>query len=107
MIDRKHGTDFDEYEEIASDDTDESDQDDTGHDGPDVQTALTNAVASTPVDFARLGITQMAYIRETVVNDMPMWGIFSAAGDPLGAATSFDQAWGAVQQHNLQPMRVH
>ncbi|MBX7198320.1 MAG: DUF1150 domain-containing protein [Rhodospirillaceae bacterium] len=101
MIDRKNDTDFDELEEIASDDTDEEEA------GPDVQTALTNAVASTPVDFARLGITQMAYIRETVVNDMPMWGIFSAAGDPLGAATSFDQAWAAVQQHDLRPMRVH
>ena len=72
-----------------------------------MQTALTAAVASTPVDFARMGITQMAYIRETVVNEMPMWGIFSAAGDPLGAAPSFDLAWAAVRQHDLQPMRVH
>ncbi len=106
MIDRKHDSEieseFEEFEELASDDTDED-----GAAGPDVQTALTNAVASTPVDFARLGITQMAYIRETVVNDMPMWGIFSAAGDPLGAAGSFDQAWAAVREHNLQPMRVH
>jgi hypothetical protein len=100
MIDRKYEAEFEELEELASDDTD-------GDESPDVQTALTHAVASTPVDFARLGITQMAYIRETVVNDMPMWGIFSAAGDPLGAAGSFDQAWAAVREHNLQPMRVH
>lgn len=102
MIDRKNDTDFDEFEEIASDETDDEEES-----GTDVQTALTHAVASTPVDFARLGITQMAYIRETVVNDMPMWGIFSAAGDPLGAAASFDQAWAAVRQHDLTPMRVH
>jgi hypothetical protein len=102
MIDRKNNTEYEECEDIASDETDEDETD-----GTDVRTALTEALASTPVDFARLGITQMAYIRETVVNDMPMWGIFSAAGDPLGAAGSFDQAWGAVQQHNLQPMRVH
>ena len=111
MIDRKNATEFkdgefsdsefEEFEEIASDDTDEEDT------GPNVQTALTGVIASTPVDFARLGITQMAYIRQTMVNDTAVWGIFSAAGDPLGAATSFDQAWGAVQQHNLQPMRVH
>jgi hypothetical protein len=101
MIDRKNNTEFEEFEEIASDETGDA------TDGPDVHTALTALVASTPVDFARLGITQMAYIRETVVNEIPMWGIFSAAGDPLGAAGSFDQAWGAVQQHNLQPMRVH
>lgn len=104
MIDRKHDAEaeFEEFEELASDDTDED-----GPDGPDVQAALTHAVASTPVDFARAGITRMAYIRETVVNDMPMWGIFSAAGDPLGTAGSFDQAWAAVREHNLQPMRVH
>jgi hypothetical protein len=101
MINRKNETEFDEFEEIASD-ADDSDEEET-----DVQAALTAAVGSTPVDFARLGITQMAYIRETVVNDMPMWGIFSAAGDPLGAAASFDQAWAAVRQHDLQPMRVH
>lgn len=102
MIDRKNDTEFEEFEEIASDETDEEELD-----GPDVHTALTNAVASTSVDFSRLGITQMAYIRETVVNEIPMWGIFSAAGDPLGAAGTFDQAWAAVQQHDLRPMRVH
>ena len=102
MIDRKHDTELEEFEELASDDTDED-----GSEGPDVQTALTHAVASTPVDFARVGITQMAYIRETVVNNMPMWGIFSAAGDPLGAAGSLAQAWAAVREHNLLPMRVH
>lgn len=108
MIDRKNRTEFEEFEELALDDTGaEDDFGDEAGGGPDVQTALTNAVASTPIDFARVGITQMAYIRETVVNDMPMWGIFSAAGDPLGAAPSFDQAWVAVQQHDLRPMRVH
>jgi|SwirhisoilCB3_FD_contig_51_4654991_length_457_multi_3_in_0_out_0_1 hypothetical protein len=64
-------------------------------------------VASTPVDFARLGITKMAYIRQTVVNNETMWGIFSAAGDPLGAAPSFELAWAAVKQHHLQPVHVH
>ncbi len=106
MIDRKNDTDFEDLEQIASDETD-AEENTGGEAGPDMQTALTNAVASTPVDFARLGIARMAYIRETVVNDMPMWGIFSAAGDPLGAAASFDQAWAAVRQHDLQPMRVH
>ena len=31
----------------------------------------------------------------------------SAAGDPLGAAHSFDQAWAAVRQNDLEPVRVH
>lgn len=74
---------------------------------PEGATPPQTTVGSTPVDFARLGITEMAYIRQAMVNSEPMWAIFSAAGDPLGAAASFDQAWAAVKQHNLAPMRVH
>ena len=46
-----------------------------------------------PVDLARLGLTEIAYIRRALVNGEPMWTIHSAAGDPLGAAPSFDLAW--------------
>ena len=81
--------------------------------GDDVETGegreenFTRGMASTPVDFARLGITKMAHIRQTVINNETMWGIYSAAGDPLGAAPSFEAAWVAVKQHHLQPMHVH
>lgn len=64
-------------------------------------------LGSAPVDFARVGLNQVAYIRQAVVNDMPVWGIYSASGDTLGAAQTFEQAWGAIKQNNLQPMRVH
>jgi hypothetical protein len=65
------------------------------------------ALGSAPVDFARMGLNQVAYIRRAVVNDIPVWGIYSASGDTLGAAQTFEQAWGAIKQNNLQPMRVH
>ena len=61
----------------------------------------------TPVDLAKLGVSEIAYIRRAIVNDMPMWTIHSAAGDPLGAAHSFDQAWAAVKQNDMEPVRVH
>ena len=61
----------------------------------------------TPVDLAKLGVSEIAYIRRAIVNDMPMWTIHSAAGDPLGAAHSFDQAWAAVKQNDREPVRVH
>jgi len=54
-----------------------------------------------------LGLSEIAYIRRALVNDVPMWTIHSAAGDPLGAAHSFDQAWAAVRQNDLEPVRVH
>ncbi len=63
--------------------------------------------ASTPLDLARMGLADIAYIRRAVVNEVPMWTIHSAAGDPLGAAESFDLAWAAVKQNHLEPVRVH
>ncbi len=64
-------------------------------------------VASATVDFARVGLNQVAYIRPAIVNDAPMWSIHAATGDTLGAAETFEQAWGAVKQNNLEPLRVH
>ena len=81
--------------------------DDDVETGEGREQSFTLGMASTPVDFARLGITKMAYIRQTVINNETMWGIYSAAGDPLGAAPSFEAAWVAVKQHHLQPMHVH
>src|SRR3954469_20852344 len=97
MIDRDNiEIDDEEFDEVEAEDDEESGEE-----------TLTLGMASTPVDFARLGITKMAYIRQTVINNETMWGIFSAAGDPLGAAPSFEAAWVAVKQHHLQPVHVH
>ena len=62
---------------------------------------------ATPIDLARLGLNEIAYIKQAIVNDEQVWAIFSASGDPIGAAQSFDQAWGAVRQHDMEPTRVH
>jgi hypothetical protein len=62
---------------------------------------------ATPIDLARLGLNEIAYIKQAVVNDEQVWAIFNASGDPIGAAQSFDQAWGAVRQHDMEPTRVH
>jgi hypothetical protein len=65
------------------------------------------AVGSTPIDLARLGLDQIAYVRRSIVDDQPIWSIHSAAGHPLGAAPTFEQAWGAVVQNELVPMYVN
>lgn len=69
--------------------------------------ADTAAPGATPIDLARLGLNEIAYIRQAVVNDEQVWAIFSASGDPIGAAQTFEQAWGAVRQHDMEPARVH
>ena len=71
------------------------------------QALIPPAHASTPLELARLGLSEIAYVRRAVVNDIPMWTIHSAAGDPLGAAQTFDQAWAAVKQNDLEPVQVH
>ena len=76
-------------------------------DAPEPRAMITAVSGATPMDLARLGLSEIAYIRRALVNDLPMWTIHSAAGDPLGAAHSFDQAWAAVRQNDLEPVRVH
>ena len=84
----------------------EFDDDDIGTEAVSHNSAMVIG-GTTPVDLARLGLSEIAYIRRAIVNDMPMWTIHSAAGDPLGAAHSFDQAWAAVKQNDMEPVRVH
>ena len=69
----------------------------TNHDG----------LASTPIDLARVGLNQIAYLRRDIVDDATVWNIHSATGHPLGAAPTLEQAWGAVVQNDLQPVFVH
>ncbi|MCC6912339.1 MAG: DUF1150 family protein [Rhodospirillaceae bacterium] len=66
-----------------------------------------NGIGATPIDLARLGLNEIAYIRQAIVNDEEVWAIFNASGEPIGAAQTFDQAWGAVRQHDMEPARVH
>jgi len=64
-------------------------------------------LASTPVDLASLGLNQLAYIRRSVINSAPVWSIHNARGDTVGAATSKEEAWGTILQHDLQPLYVN
>ena len=79
--------------------------DDTAVKDPTASQAM--PLASTPVDLKQLGLNQLAYVRQAMVDDALVWTIFSAAGAPMGAAENLDQAWGAVMQHGLEPMHVH
>lgn len=96
-LDKEPETEVEDFDAGASDD----------EDMPTQRTLLTSVSGSTPMDLARVGLDEIAYIRRAMVNDVPMWTIHSAAGVPLGAAQSFDQAWAAVRQNDLEPVRVH
>jgi hypothetical protein len=64
-------------------------------------------LASASIDFARLGLNEIAYVRQAVVDEVPIWSIYSASGHPLGAAPTLAQAWGAIIQNELQPVHVN
>ena len=66
-----------------------------------------NTAGASAVDLARLGLGEIAYIRQAIINHEQVWAIFNASGEAIGAAQTFDQAWGAVRQHDMAPARVH
>ena len=73
----------------------------------DTQEITAPAVGSTAVDLAQLGLNQIAYIRRAVLNDQPVWLIHNAAGAPVGAAPTREQALGAILQHDLMPHQLN
>jgi|DEB0MinimDraft_10_1074344.scaffolds.fasta_scaffold133910_2 hypothetical protein len=64
-------------------------------------------MASTPVDLAHLGLESVAYIRRAVIDNQQVWSIHNAAGAPVGAAHTREQALAAIMQHDLQPLHVN
>ena len=101
--------DADNEEELAGTELHAEQNDETQDGATDAadDRAAANGMSSTPVDLARCGLNQIAYVRQTTADDQPVWSIYSAMGHPLGAALTLDQAWGTVLQNNLQPVFVH
>jgi hypothetical protein len=62
---------------------------------------------SSEIDLAQLGLDEVAYIRRATIDNQQVWSIHAATGAPIGAATTFEQAWSAVKSHDLQPHRVN
>ena len=81
-------------------------QNDEGTDEEPVAEAVA-PVASTTVDLAHLGLDHLAYVRRAMIDDVPVWSIYSASGLPIGAAPTLEKAWGAIVQNDLQPVFVH
>ena len=61
----------------------------------------------TAPEFSQLGVGQVAYIRPLVVNGMPAFGIYSAAGQQLAVVPTRDSAVGIVRQNEMEPASLH
>lgn len=58
-------------------------------------------------DFANLGAPLLAYIRPVETPQGHAFGIFTAAGQPIGVAEERETAFAAARQHELSPVNVH
>ena len=61
----------------------------------------------TPLDWARFGAQEMAYIRPVTVNGTQAVAIHAADGTPIGAAPNEALAIAAILQHEMAPSLVH
>ena len=58
-------------------------------------------------EFSQLGVGHVAYIRSLVVNGMPAFGIYSAAGQQLAVVPTRESAVGIVRQNEMEPVSLH
>jgi hypothetical protein len=57
--------------------------------------------------LARLGVAQIAYVKQVMLNGAPAFAIHAADGTPMAVADNQDLAIAAVVQHELVPALVH
>lgn len=60
-----------------------------------------------PEEFARFGVTQLAYVKPVVVNGTEGFAIHAADGTPMAIADNREVALAAIVQHELVPLLVH
>ena len=58
-------------------------------------------------DFARLGVTKIAYVKLVVVNGDAAYAIHAADGTPMALAPDQAVAIAAIIQHEMVPALVH
>jgi len=81
-------------------------QDSGQADGPGVQLGF-DIRHLTEEQLAKLGLSQIAYVRQVVVDGTPGFAIHAADGTPMALAGDRDVAVAAILQHEMVPALVH
>ena len=79
---------------------------------------MTSATETTPTiamnvrglssdQLARLGVSQIAYLKPVVMNGTSGFAIHAADGTPMAVAADRDIAIAAILQHEMLPVSVH
>ena len=61
----------------------------------------------TPNDLARLGVGEVAYVKNVEVNGEPAFAVHGADGQPLVVETDRAVAFAITRQNDLEPLSVH
>ncbi len=82
---------------------------DTDDDDAVTQTAtrMVDVRHLTPVQFAQLGVKQVAYVKPVIFNGTPSFAIHAADGSPMAVAPQLETAIGAILQHDMAAALVH
>lgn len=57
--------------------------------------------------LARLGVSQVAYIKPVMMNGTKAWAIHAADGAPMAVASEQELAVAAIVQHEMAAVLVH
>jgi hypothetical protein len=57
--------------------------------------------------LARLGVSQIAYVKPILMNGAPAYAIHAADGTPMAVAGNRDMAIAAVHEHEMMATLVH
>lgn len=58
-------------------------------------------------DLARLGMSQLAYVKPVLVNGAQAFAIHAADGTPMAVTGDREVAFAAIVQHEMLPALVH
>lgn len=61
----------------------------------------------TAEQLARLGVSQIAYVKPVIHNGAHAFAIHAADGTPMALAADRDTALAAIVQHEMHPSLVH
>jgi hypothetical protein len=64
-------------------------------------------MAGNQVDLESLGLSEVAYLKAAVVDEMPGFAIYAANGVAIGFAPERDQAIGAIMSNEMALAAVH
>ena len=56
--------------------------------------------------LARLGVSQIAYVKPVVINGMAVFAIHAADGTPMATVPNEEVAFAAIVQHEMVPALV-